>query len=95
LWLYASLTGQPNVLTKSNEDLNDPSLMPKDAPRAYFYSREDKLVRCEDVEAHAEAAERGGWRVKKVSFEGTDHCRHAKSKGEERYWRVVQDVVCV
>jgi hypothetical protein len=95
VWLYALLTGQPNVLTKANEDLNDPFLTPKDAPRAYLYSREDKLVRSEDVEAHAEAAEKRGWRVKRVSFEGTDHCRHAKGKGEGTYWRVVQDVVCV
>jgi Eukaryotic protein of unknown function (DUF829) len=93
IWLYSLLMGRSNVLTNSNNDLNDSRLVPKGAARAYFYSMEDQLVLRVDVEAHAKEAERRGWAVRRERFEGTGHCRHGRGGGEERYWRCVRELV--
>ncbi|KAL9637713.1 MAG: hypothetical protein Q9164_002038 [Protoblastenia rupestris] len=94
MWLVGCMMGRENVLTQSNNDLNDPALVPLDAPRVYLYSVEDRLVRWQDVEMHAAVAERKGWEVRREIFERTGHCRHGKGEpGEGRYWGLVRMIV--
>ncbi|KAI9818207.1 MAG: hypothetical protein M1827_000832 [Pycnora praestabilis] len=78
----------PNPIDIVRQQLNDPSLMRKDAGRMYIYSKEDKLVRWRDVQEHADEAERRGWRVKREVFRGSGHVGHARVEGQ-RYWGVV------
>ncbi len=87
------VSGNMNVLSQSNSDLVDSRLVPRGIPRAYFYSREDRLVRWQDIEHHAAVAESKGWDVKTDRFVKTAHCRHGKGEGEEKYWAAVRDVV--
>lgn len=90
-WEFVS--GKPNVWLEANLDLNDETLFPKRAPRVYFYSREDKLVRVRDVRAHFAAAQRKGMEVDPEEFTGSAHVRHGKGEGEARYWGIVEEVV--
>ena len=75
-WLVERCTGNANVLTRSNMDLNDEALVAKDAGRVYLYAREDELVKWEDVEGHAKEARERGWDVGVELFVGTGHCRY-------------------
>ena len=85
--------GIPNLISQLNGDLNDEALVAQGVPRLYLYSREDQLVRWDDVEYHAAIAKSKGWSVKMEIFHGSDHCRHGKGKGEERYWNACQRLV--
>ncbi len=85
--------GTPNVITQLERDLNDEGLVTRDIPRLYIYSKEDKLVRWDDIEHHAAIAKRKGWPVRLERFPGTDHCRHGKGAGEERYWNACKEIV--
>lgn len=93
MWIVERVSGNMNVLSQSNSDLVDSRLVPRGIPRAYFYSREDRLVRWQDIEHHAAVAESKGWDVKTERFVKTGHCRHGKGEGEEKYWAAVKDVV--
>ena len=101
LWLVFTLyvfgwefvSRKPNVWLEASLDLNDESLLPKRAPRVYFYSREDKLVRVRDVKAHFAAAQGKGMEVDPEEFTGSAHVRHGKGEGEARYWGIVEEVV--
>lgn len=81
------------MVSQFNGDLLDEELIEMDVPRLYLYSREDLLVRGEDVEWHADMAEKKGWKVEKLLFEGSGHCRHGKGEGEERYWEAVERMI--
>ena len=88
-----AVTRRANVLTHSYEQLNDPSLVAREAPRVYFYSKEDMLVKWQAVEQHAAVARNKGWLVYVELFVGTGHCRHGKGEGEARYWAFVDRLV--
>ncbi|OCK73280.1 hypothetical protein K432DRAFT_365083 [Lepidopterella palustris CBS 459.81] len=92
-WAFEKVTGRLNVVSQANSDLLDEGLIAKEVSRWYLYSNEDLLVRGDDVEWHAEMAERKGWRVEKEVFEGSGHCRHGKGEGEDRYWNVVETMM--
>ncbi len=92
-WVVETVSGNPNVLSRSNMDLNDGALVPQDAPRVYMYSKADQLVKWQDVEAHAMKAREKGWKVRREVFKGTGHCKHGKGEGEERYWGAVAEVL--
>ena len=87
------LFGTLNPITQLEKDLNDEGLVVKDISRLYIYSKEDKLVKFDDIEHHAAIAQKIGWPVRMEKFSGTDHCRHGKGAGEERYWNACQDTV--
>lgn len=93
LWTFERLTGRLNVISQANSDLLNDSLIMKDLPRWYLYSKEDLLVRGDDVEWHAEMAVVRGWMVKREVFEGSGHCRHGKGAGEDKYWNIVEGMV--
>lgn len=88
-----ALFGTPNPITQLETDLNDQALVTQKIPRLYLYSKEDKLVKWEDIEHHAAVAGSKGWPVKLEKFSGTDHCRHGKGAGEERYWNACKEIV--
>ncbi|KAK4458449.1 hypothetical protein QBC42DRAFT_349627 [Cladorrhinum samala] len=61
--------------------------------RTYIYSKPDELVDWRDVEAHADDAERRGFKnVRREEFLGTGHVAHARGgiENQERYWGVVR-----
>ncbi|PYI03784.1 hypothetical protein BO78DRAFT_399481 [Aspergillus sclerotiicarbonarius CBS 121057] len=65
--------------------------------RCYVYSKEDGLVDWRDVEDHAQEAEMlkgelGLEVVRREKFVGSKHVAHMRGD-EERYWRVVREVV--
>lgn len=60
----------------------------KDVRRAYVYSKEDALIRWEDVEAHAREASSGGGKVNLELFTGP-HVAHLKGE-RKRYLEVVK-----
>ena len=88
-----AVTGKLDVLSQSNKDLNDSTLISTSVPRLYCYSREDLLVKWEDIEHHATVAVSKGWPVSRAVFQGTAHCRHAKGREEIKYWGLVRDTV--
>jgi len=93
VWLIENVFGKLNVLLQSSEDLLNTDLLEEGMRRRYMYSKEDKLVRWEDIECHAEMARRKGYEVGSEVFEGSEHCQHAKGEGEERYWGIVRELV--
>jgi hypothetical protein len=85
-------TGSSNKVEAMREGLLDQRYWDVGVPRAYVYSKEDKMVVWEDVVEHAGRAEMAGWkRVSVEEFEGSTHCGHLLVD-EERYWGVVERV---
>jgi len=92
-WLLERVSEKPNTLNQIGLDLNDPELFSGKTRRVYLYGNGDRLVRWEDVEAHADEAKRVGWDVERMVFNGSEHCKWGKGEGEERYWELVMRVV--
>ncbi|OJJ96369.1 hypothetical protein ASPACDRAFT_125933 [Aspergillus aculeatus ATCC 16872] len=55
----------------------------------YMYSKADRMTHWTDVWDHAQEAQKKGWRVKQVLFEGTGHCAHMPSD-PTRYAKIVE-----
>lgn len=51
----------------------------------YIYSGRDELVHAQDVEEHAEKAEKGGYEVLKVRYLESAHAGHLL-QDEGRFW---------
>ena len=63
------------------------------APRAYPFSKADKLIEWKTVLDHARDAETRGMPVFVELFEKSAHCAHIRAKEDaERYWGAVQKV---
>lgn len=60
--------------------LDDQALQPDKRDGAaqvcYMYSEADRMTHWQDVWDHARNAERKGWDVEEVVFEGSGHCAH-------------------
>lgn len=69
--------------------MNDPRFSSLDARRCYVYSRSDKLVKWEDVEEHADEAERRGYDVRRTKFDATEHVSHMKTD-RFKYWTAME-----
>jgi hypothetical protein len=80
-----------NLLEVLRQRLNDSTLFPLQAPRAYFYSKSDKMVNWEHVESHATEARKLGWKVDQEMFDGSAHVGHLVSDST-RYWKLVQNI---
>ncbi|TQW12460.1 DUF829 domain protein (PaxU) [Cordyceps javanica] len=76
-------------LEATRRQLNEHAPTVVGSRRCYFYSDKDALVGWEDVEAHAKDAERKGWRVEPVKFEGSPHVGHLK-QNPEKYRKAIE-----
>ncbi|KAK1146384.1 hypothetical protein N8T08_003171 [Aspergillus melleus] len=77
LWfLVESLMGIENVVGVVRGKLNDKTLFRDDATRSYIYSGKDEFVRAQDVEEHADEAERRGYEVLRVRYGDSGHAGH-------------------
>jgi hypothetical protein len=82
--------GRKDVIEWVRGVLDEEGLFAKGV-RCYVYSREDDMVVYEDVESHANRAEKKGWRVRRERFEGSKHVGHMVVD-KQRYWRIVRTV---
>lgn len=88
-WIWTFITWQNEPFSWARKVLNDPAVVNHDSARVYIYSREDQIVDWRGVEAHAEEAQRQGFKVESERFEGSQHVNHAKAE-PERYWSVIK-----
>lgn len=88
MWLLQRV-GMGDVIARARKDLNDEQLVDRRAPRTYLYSKEDLIVKPNDVETHAlDFANKGG-EVRLHLFSGSAHASHVKAD-EEKYWMAVE-----
>lgn len=91
--LLRRLTRMPDAVSRARKAINDMGLLHAPGPkgiltRCYIYSDADRLIDCQDVETHADAAEASGWIVRREKFQGTQHVAHMRAD-PERYWKTV------
>ncbi|KAJ5523328.1 hypothetical protein N7513_012872 [Penicillium frequentans] len=72
----------PDVYDSMRAQMNDTAASVKGTPRCYIYSEEDGIIGWEDVEEHAKDAQRKGWSVEQVKFQGSTHVGHLKQDPE-------------
>lgn len=85
VFVLPALCGQKNIVSTTRSTLNDSLLLAKSTYRCYIYSRDDKQIGWEAVEAHATEADLKGWKVTKVEFQDSKHVAHLKAD-PELYW---------
>lgn len=90
LWVVLTVTGRVNTVDRVWKELNWPNWINVKAFRCYIYSRADRLVWWQDIEDHADEAEAKGYRVRKETFNKTEHVAHMRSD-TTRYWRIVNE----
>ncbi|KAL9612079.1 MAG: hypothetical protein Q9167_003301 [Letrouitia subvulpina] len=83
--------GSKNIVERVWKTLNDASVVDLKSAKGFVFSKSDPMVRYQDVEAHAEEAEKLGWCVLKEPFKDTGHAKHMLADGE-RYWAFVKKV---
>jgi hypothetical protein len=83
--------GQKPIVEKTREWLNDRTIVNRTAKRLYVYSEADALVAWQDVESHADEAEKDGVEVSSLKFVDTPHVQHAFLESE-RYWHRVEEL---
>lgn len=89
LWVVHSVLRLENSVDRLRRLLNDPQWSPLDARRYYVYSKSDKLVKWEDVEEHADEAERRGYHVRREEFDTSEHVSHMKMD-RVKYWSAME-----
>lgn len=85
-WLGLS---QAQGIEHLRKELHDPQLFPLSTPRAYVYSKADRMVDWKLVQSHAEEAQAVGYEVTQHCFEGSSHCGHVM-EDDVAYWDVVK-----
>lgn len=93
IFLYALraieiLIGRESAPAFSVKAANDERLALKSVRRVYLYSKEDKIIFWQDIEAHAAEATRKGYTVDCVRFEGSGHVGHMRT-WPEKYWGTI------
>ena len=83
------VSGREPTIAVLRRELSDATLVSKQAPRVYLYSKADEMVGDDEVEDHANQAEAQGWKVTRVRFERSAHTGHIR-EDEGRYWGAVQ-----
>jgi hypothetical protein len=86
--LFWILSRQPNNIIQIGRHLNGPELFDRRVPRVYLYSKKDEVIGPEEVEEHADDAQKKGWQVRKVVFESSPHAGHVR-EDEGKYWGAV------
>ncbi|RFU26948.1 hypothetical protein B7463_g9385, partial [Scytalidium lignicola] len=79
------LLGRESAPLFSVNAINNELLQSKSASRLHLYSKEDKIIWWEDLEAHAAGATRKGYVVDCVLFEGSGHVGHMRM-WPDKYW---------
>ena len=87
--LIYKLINAENVIDRARRLLNDPAIT--SGNRCYIYSKEDRLVGWQDVEDHSHDAERKGYKVERVRFEGSDHVGHMRMDSQ-KYWSTIEEM---
>ncbi|KAH6623882.1 hypothetical protein F5144DRAFT_551347 [Chaetomium tenue] len=72
----------------STRAVNDARLSDVRAKRLYLYSKEDEIIRWDDIEVHAADAREKGRSVTAELFEGTPHVGHMRAHPEQ-YWAAI------
>ncbi|KAM6492863.1 Eukaryotic protein of unknown function (DUF829) domain containing protein [Amanita muscaria] len=86
--------GIPPILELIRTHTNRPHFLPwltTSSPRLYIYSTKDDVIPWQEVESHAEDAERVYAVVKKEKFESSMHVAHMKHD-PDRYWGAIKDL---
>ncbi|KAL2127217.1 hypothetical protein VTI74DRAFT_11075 [Chaetomium olivicolor] len=84
--------GKTGPIVTLRAALNDEMARQGEVRRTYVYGTRDRLVFVRDVEAHAEDAERKGFReVRREKFEGGEHVALVRGAEAARYWRIVKE----
>lgn len=71
------------------QQLNDPTTFGTQPRRLYLYTKEDVMVKWEDVESHMQDAQSRGYSVEKECFERGSHCGLIMEDAH-RYWATVR-----
>lgn len=82
------LVGTTSAAEFSTAAVNDRTMSDLAAKRLYLYSKEDDIIRWEDIEQHAADARRKGWSVSAELFAGTPHVGHMRGHPEQ-YWAAI------
>ncbi|KAH8820744.1 hypothetical protein F5884DRAFT_59102 [Xylogone sp. PMI_703] len=82
------LLRRQNIPAFSVKAVNSEQHVSKSSSRVYLYSKEDKIIWWEDLEAHAADATRKGYAVDCVLFEGSGHVAHMKMS-PDKYWGTI------
>jgi Eukaryotic protein of unknown function (DUF829) len=91
LWCFYAIYGpNKNLMTRIRRGLEDQRLWDTEhIPRCYLYSKNDTLIKWQDVEKHARKAEDKGVPVLLATFQDSNHCHHVREDGE-KYWSAVR-----
>lgn len=89
LWVVHRAFRLENAVDRLRRVLNDPLVSPLETRRCYVYSKCDKLVKWEDVEDHADEAERRGYEVTREKFEASGHVSHMRMD-RVKYWNALE-----
>ncbi|AEO55819.1 hypothetical protein MYCTH_2300045 [Thermothelomyces thermophilus ATCC 42464] len=85
---FGWLIGATSAAEFSTRAVNDARLSDRGAKRLYLYSKEDDIIRWEDIEKHAAEARQKGWSVSAEVFEGTPHVGHMRGHPDQ-YWGAI------
>ena len=86
-WVWGELVWKPSAA------MNDSRVLPLSCVKGYVYSKEDLAIAWQDVENHAEDAQKKGYQVEKMLVHGAEHVQQFRGKqGEEGYWGFVEKV---
>jgi len=85
------LLGRPDLLDRVRLPLNDSQFVATDVPRAYVYSKEDRLIQDWAVEEHGHHGATKGYKVTFHRFHGSLHAAHLR-KDPETYKRAIGEL---
>ncbi|ORY14389.1 hypothetical protein BCR34DRAFT_585789 [Clohesyomyces aquaticus] len=77
-----------NVISKTRARLLDEGYWDLSAPRCYIYSKEDELIKWEDVQEHARETAEKGVPVAEVCYDKSAHCKHM-AEDSLKYWDII------
>jgi hypothetical protein len=92
MWIRHHILRLENFMARTRRELNDSTLFPVQAKRAYLYSEGDAMVGWRDVEFSGKDAKEKGWDVRMEKFEGSKHVGHMVVD-PGRDWGAVGEVV--
>ena len=85
-----ALRGRESAGKYSRRVTNDTDYEVREARKLYMYSKEDDLIRWEDIELHVAEARQKGWQADVETFRGSGHVGHMRMHTEQ-YWRAIQN----